>query len=361
MDQTTPQPSRHPSPTAKANKLAHLIFERPDLGAAERFLTDFGLTIVERTPLRLLARAADRSPYCYRVHKADAPRFVGIGLLVGSRAELDGLARLAGASVPGSILLPGGGEQVVLRDPSGFTVEAIWNQEQVEPLPVRGPMTMNLGGEHLRVNTGQRAVLAAPEILRLGHVVLDFADYQATVGWYTRHFGLIPSDVQLLADGSPLVAFLRLDLGDNPADHHSIAMTQGLWPAYNHSAFEVTDADAVGMGQRVLRDKGYRHWWGIGRHILGSQIFDYWNDPWDAKHEHYCDGDVFTDNAPTGLHPATLDGLWQWGPELPVAFVKPEFSTRNARLAWHYLFHTPDLTVRKLAAMARLTAGSRNR
>lgn len=102
-----------------------------------------------------------------------------------------------------------------------------------------------------------------PRVLELGRFVLDFADYQKTVGWYTEHFGLIPSDVQLLPDGSPLVAFLRLDLGDTPADHHSIAAAQGLWPEYNHSAYEVTDADAVGVevGGLVLRDQGYRHAW----------------------------------------------------------------------------------------------------
>ena len=27
----TPQPARHPAPTVKAQRLAHLIFERPDL------------------------------------------------------------------------------------------------------------------------------------------------------------------------------------------------------------------------------------------------------------------------------------------------------------------------------------------
>ena len=52
---------------------------------------------------------------------------------------------------------------------------------------------------------------------------------------------------------------------------------------YGHSSFEVVDADAVGMGQRVLLKRGWRHAWGIGRHILGSQIFDYWEDPWGAS------------------------------------------------------------------------------
>ena len=130
-----------------------------------------------------------------------------------------------------------------------------------------------------RVNGTQRPPVAPPEVIRLGHVVLELADYQATCAWYTQHFGFIPSDVQVLPDGSPAVAFMRLDLGDTPADHHTLALAQGFAPTHSHSAFELVDADAVGMGQRVLRERGWKHAWGIGRHILGSQIFDYWQDP----------------------------------------------------------------------------------
>mgnify|MGYP002260725590 CR=1 FL=1 len=53
----------------------------------------------------------------------------------------------------------------------------------------------------------------------------------------------------------------------------------GLEDKYEHSAYEVVDLDAVGQGQQVLRAKGHKHLWGIGRHVLGSQIFDYWFDP----------------------------------------------------------------------------------
>jgi catechol 2,3-dioxygenase-like lactoylglutathione lyase family enzyme len=358
MHQRTPQPARHPNPTTKATKLAHLVFNRPDLDATEVYLRDFGLTIVHKSDELLLARAADSSPYCYRVHRSPEPGFVGLAFLLDTRAELEALSTLPGASPITESPFPGHGEQVTLTDPSGFTVEALWNQQTTDPISVRAPMTMNWGGQHPRVNLTQRPTHEPPQVLRLGHVVLDFADYQRTAGWYTEHFGLIPSDVQLLPDGSPLVAFMRLDLGDTPADHHTLAMTQGLWPAYNHSAFEVTDADAVGVGQRVLRERGYRHAWGIGRHILGSQIFDYWDDPSGDTHEHYCDGDVFTADIPTGHHPARLGALSQWGPELPVAFVKPKLSLRTARLALHHLRRTPDVTARKIASMARLTTDS---
>ena len=31
--------------------------------------------------------------------------------------------------------------------------------------------------------------------------------------------------------------------------------------------------------------------WGLGRHVLGSQVYDYWSDPWGRVHEHWADSD----------------------------------------------------------------------
>lgn len=191
-------------------------------------------------------------------------------------------------------------------------------------------------------------------MLRLGHVAIEVADFQVTCGWYTQHFGFIPSDVQVLPDDSPAVVFLRLDLGDTPADHHTMAMAQGFMPKYSHSAYELVDADAVGMGQRILRERGWKHAWGIGRHILGSQIFDYWQDPWGNKHEHYCDGDVFTADAPMGVHPVSREAMSQWGQIMPSSFTRPTLSPSDLKALMHHLRHSPDLTLRKLMTLAKL-------
>jgi len=352
---STPQPARHPDPTAKAQRLAYLIWERPDLDRAEAFLNAFGLVTVERTADALHLRAAAAAPFCYVVRRATAARFAGFALEVGGRAELEKLSRVNGASSIEPLSAPGGGAVVRLRDPSGFCVEAVHGQASYPALPVRHALIANTADAVPRVNGGQRPPVAPPDVLRLGHIVLEVADYQATSGWYTRHFGFIPSDVQVLPDGSPAVAFLRLDRGDVPSDHHTLALGQGFAPRFNHSAYEVVDLDAVGMGQRVLREKGYRHAWGIGRHLLGSQVFDYWNDPWGDKHEHYCDGDVFTADAPTGVSAASGASLSQWGPPLPASFIRPKASFANLADGIRHLYRSPDLSVRKLLMMARLT------
>src|ERR1700758_2577512 len=45
---TTSQPCRADHPTVRATALTYLIFERPDLDVAARFLTDFGLRVAAR-------------------------------------------------------------------------------------------------------------------------------------------------------------------------------------------------------------------------------------------------------------------------------------------------------------------------
>lgn len=350
----TPQPAICPNPTARALALAHLIFERPDLTQAEQFLIDFGLLRSARSDDLLYLRGTSAAPYCYRIHRGERARFLGMGFAVAHQSELEALSKLPGASPVEPIRHPGGGEQVVLTDPSGFRVEVIHAQSAVDELPRRDPIHFNSAGASPRINGTQRPPARPPDVIRLGHCVLEVADYQATSAWYTQHLGLIPSDVQVLPDGSPAVCFFRLNLGDRPADHHTLALAQGFMPLYSHSAFEVVDADAIGMGQRVLREKGWRHAWGIGRHILGSQIFDYWNDPWGAKHEHYCDGDLFTADHPTGVHPVSREAMAQWGPPMPASFTKPKLTPSALWALLHNLRRSPDLNVRKLITLAKL-------
>jgi catechol 2,3-dioxygenase-like lactoylglutathione lyase family enzyme len=350
----TPQPARHLDPTVEATALAYLIFERPDLDAAERFLCDFGLALGSRSEDTLYLRGTSPTPYCYRIERAKSARFVGFGLSVGSRAALDALSRLPGASPVQAAPHPGGGECVALTDPSGFIVEAIHGRHAADALPRRAPLSWNVGDVPRRINDTQRPPLAAPEVMKLGHLVLEAADFQATCAFYTQHFGFIPSDVQVLPDGSPAVVFLRLDLGDTPTDHHTLAIAQGFMPAYSHSAYELVDVDAVGIGQQVLRERGWKHAWGIGRHILGSQIFDYWQDPWGAKHEHYCDGDLFTAGVPMGVHPVSRDAMSQWGPAMPSTFTRPTLTPGNVAALIRNLRRSPDLSLKKLITLARL-------
>jgi catechol 2,3-dioxygenase-like lactoylglutathione lyase family enzyme len=332
------------------------MFERPDLDKAERFLTDFGLRTAARDDARgqLFMRGIGPAPFCCVIRKAAKPRFVGLALGVDSVGDLRALACLPGASGVESMSSPGGGQRVSLTDPSGFEVHAIFGQEAVAPFPRRAPLLFNSADCVTRINGTQRSPAGPPEVIRLAHVVLELANFQGTCAWYTQHFGFIPSDVQVLPDGSPAVVFLRLDRANTPTDHHSLALAQGFLPKHSHTAYELLDADAVGMGQRVLRERGWRHAWGIGRHILGSQIFDYWLDPWGDKHEHYCDGDLFTADQPTGIHPVSREAMSQWGEVMPRSFTKPKLTPAAIAALVRNLRRSPDLSLAKLRMLAKI-------
>ena len=65
----------------------------------------------------------------------------------------------------------------------------------------------------------------------------------------------------------------------------------------------------------------YDHMWGIGRHLLGSQVYDYWCDPWGRCHERWADTDRL--NAANGGHLLSAEEGFQsqWGERPPERFI----------------------------------------
>jgi catechol 2,3-dioxygenase-like lactoylglutathione lyase family enzyme len=155
-------------------------------------------------------------------------------------------------------------------------------------------------------------------VKRLGHSVLDVKNFRESEAWYKSRFGLITSDqINLGSPDRAFGAFLRCDRGSLPSDHHTIFLLGTGEPRFNHAAYEVADFDDLMCGHDWLKEKGRRHEWGVGRHILGSQIFDYWRDPWGHTVEHWTDGDLL--DAAWGSRTAAIQDLLgtQWGPPPP--------------------------------------------
>lgn len=321
-ERALPHPVRRlerPDALVKARSLAFLMFDKPDLAAVEAFLTDFGMTRVSRTAQQLTMRGSEGAPCIYLARQGRRSRYVGAAFTVDGEAELAHLVAHAGARrlPPGSI--PGGGQGVELADPAGHLLWLVAGQVPLDALPLRAPLhpLTNGPGLNRRVNATIRPPLEPAAISRLGHVVLQTVDFATMADWYMRHLGVIPTDVQYLADGTPNLCFFRLDLGETPADHHTLVLAGGIEDKYEHSAYEVLDLDALGQGHNVLRANGHRHMWGIGRHMLGSQLFDYWYDPDGMEFEHYTDGDLFTADHETHYVPLDMAGIWTWGDDVP--------------------------------------------
>lgn len=321
---------QRPQPMGRAVELAFLMWEKKDLAKTQRFLEDFGMRTVSHSDTRLVARGYGSAPALYLAKRGQRNAFVGAAFVMDPACDLALYRKEFGAVDLDPAEIPGGGRGVELRDPAGRALWLLQGQTRLDPLPAREPVTAqaNTTGRLARVNQPLRTPVAPAQVLRLGHFVLQTVDFMALAQWYMRVLGLIPSDVQYLADGTPNLAFCRLDLGDQPADHHTLVFVGAIEEKYEHSAYEVVDLDALGQGQQVLRAQGHRHMWGIGRHVLGSQLFDYWYDPDGFEMEHYADGDVFTADYETRYSPLTFGSIWAWGEDAP-ASMKPSKSPRN--------------------------------
>jgi catechol-2,3-dioxygenase len=337
-----------PPALGRAVELAFLRWEKRRLAPTEAFWRDFGFHIVSATPQRLVARGAGTAPCIAIAEAGREDRFVGSAFLMSSDTDLHRYVKQMGAQWLSPHQLPAGGSGVELTDPSGRSVWLLQDQKRVDALPLREAVasSTNTARATPRINRTVRTPIEPARVVRLGHVVLQTVDFERMAQWYLRVLGLIPTDVQYLADGSLSLAFCRLDLGDQPADHHTVVIVGGIEDKYEHSAYEVLDLDALGQGQQVLRAQGHRHMWGVGRHLLGSQLFDYWFDPDGFELEHYTDGDVFTADFETAYSRLEFGGIWAWGADAP-ASMKPKKNLRT-------LLHVLKLLRRKAITPQRL-------
>ena len=309
-------PGRAKNPVIKVRDLAWLEFEKPDLAASERFAHAFGFATVSRTADELILRGTEGGGPCVIVRKGARSRFQAVAFDAGDAQDV---LRLADATGTTAAKLPEnlGGLGVDLADPGGLRVRVVADLHRHEDLPAQRPRTFNVGTAAARTNDTQRPPREPARIQRLGHVVLETASFQRALDWYLDNLGLIVSDF-LYYEGQrergPTMSFIRCDQGMTPTDHHTLAMTLGPSNRYVHSAYQVLDLDALAAGGEYLRDSGYHRSWGIGRHIQGSQIFDYWRDPDGFLVEHFTDGDLFDCTLEPGWAPMTASGLAQWGP-----------------------------------------------
>ncbi|WP_330252725.1 VOC family protein [Nocardia sp. NBC_00565] len=309
-------PGRARNPVVKVLDLAWLEFQKPDLERAETFAHAFGFTTAARTADELQLRGTDPGAPCVLIRRGAGSRFIGPAFRTADHADL---LRLAEATGIGPTPLPAavGGATVDLTDPSGLRVRVVADPHELPALPAQQPHIFNVGHEVVRANAMQRPPREPARVQRLGHVVVQTTKYRETLDWYLQNLGMIVSDFLFYPrqrQRGPAMSFIRCDRGSTPADHHTLALTLGPSNRYVHSAYQVADLDALAAGGEYLLDHGYRRSWGIGRHIQGSQIFDYWRDPDGFMVEHFSDGDMFDCTLEPGWAPMSASGLAQWGP-----------------------------------------------
>ena len=306
----------------KATDMAYGRLRAPDLDVMEEFLTRFGMVRSERTATALYMRGTDPAHHIHVTEKGE-PKFVGFAYYAESEDDLERLARAPGASVVEAIDEPGGGRRVRLTEPNGYQIEVVHGIATLPPIAARR-QRLNTGDDPLeRAGELMRLPKGPSHVKRIGHGVLMTPKFQETVAWFRETLGFICSD-DVYAGGTDNVigSFNRCDRGDGYVDHHVFFCLNHEQTGLNHLSFEVPDIDDVHMGHDYLESfRKYEHMWGIGRHVLGSQVYDYWSDPWGRVHEHWADSDRLNLANGSNLVAAEEALTSQWGQPIPEKFM----------------------------------------
>jgi catechol 2,3-dioxygenase-like lactoylglutathione lyase family enzyme len=310
-------------PIIRIKDIAWIRLRSPDLDLQEDYLRSFGLVRAERTDNALYMRGTDPVHHIHITEKGD-PAVLRIGFWAHSLEDLHKLAKQGeGASAVESIDEPGGGKRVRLKEHNGMEIEVVWGVDPVAPLPVETHI-LNAGYDKLaRPGKLLRVDHRPSQVKRIGHAVISTPEVEKSVAWAHRHLGIVASDdVHAEDDPSVLLAsFNRVDAGEAYVDHHVMMFGRHASSGLNHVSFEVQDIDDLATGHDALMQKyPDLHLWGLGRHTLGAQIFDYWRDPWGRVHEHWTDTDVLNNSHEYRRHPKSTGLHSQWGPQAPQAF-----------------------------------------
>lgn len=314
-------------------RLGHVCFEHTNSDEFDKFAVDFGLVAVEKEPGKTYYRGYGKDPYIYVATKSTSgtPRFNGPAFVAASQKEFDKAKVLPGAKLSSLHDAPGGGEMITFDRADDTQFHVLFGQTERNINPISAPSAIhesvgpaNTPFEKPRKGKFQRFHEGPALIHKLGHFGYVHRDFDSELKWYTDNFNFVPSDILHHWDfeNIDVMAFMHLDLGKQYSDHHIFFMQRAppeVKKTYlHHSSYEVEDFDTQLIGHEWLAKKGWKSVWGVGRHVLGSQIFDYWHDPSGFKIEHYADGDLVNMDTPTKRD--VVGPLSVWGPEIPKDF-----------------------------------------
>lgn len=238
-------------------RLGYVALNVTDLAKSTAFYRDMvGLTVTESGD-DLTALRCSQDHHNMLLYPAPQPGLKRIGFELESRRDLD-----------------------VARDYMlglGLAIEEV-SADELKRLRTVAAFRIRIPGSGLcleyfvqMMHLAQAYLPTVAKIERLGHVVLNVADFDGALQWLTGKLGFVISD---FVPG--FAAFLRCF--PNPL-HHSMAILTGTEDHLNHVNFMVTDIDDVGRGMNRMKKNDIEIVFGPGRHQPSESIFLYWLDP----------------------------------------------------------------------------------
>jgi len=302
--------------------LHHVSFTVPDIEKTHQFAEDFGLRTVERSDDHFVMQTGGGDAWCYKAESGERG-FSALGFLVDSESDLEDAVKQHGASAVRELDTPGGGLGVTLTNSEGLKVDLVFGIEGDTPQEVLPELRLNTPALRTRFAEPQSARPLGPaNLYRLGHLGLYVKDYKTSAEWFQKTLGLRVSDAMHVPHDpeQTVVAFLRIDRGEEWVDHHSVFLAQSDKTDLHHISFEAQDYEAQARAHRWLLARGWELNWGIGRHPLGCHVFDTWFDPDRYRFETFTDTDLLNSGHQTGHHDISKHEMDAWSSEPPEAY-----------------------------------------
>ncbi len=312
---TAQAPSRRPGVLA-VHSVDRFVFTVPDLAEAKRFYEAFGLEVRahgDRLDLHTFGH-----PHCWAsIHEAGERKqlqYVSYGIFAEDLPAFEARVRALGAAIEPHPLAAaiGRGDGLWLRDPDGIAT-------QLRVAPKVSPSAKTRPSPTAAVPPGQGAAPSRSRVRPvrpryLSHILRFSPDVPRMVAFGHEVLGLRLSD-----HSGDVIAFTHTPHG---SDHHLVAFAKSHAPGLHHSSWDVGSVNEVGLGAEQMRNAGWSQGWGVGRHVLGSNYFNYVRDPWGSFCEYSCDIDFVPADLdwPAADHDPQ-DSLYVWGPALPEDFI----------------------------------------
>jgi len=272
-----------------------LIFGVEDLDGAMRYLSDYGLRRIESAPSGATFEAQDGTSAVVRLASdkglaspmAPSPNLREAVYGVADRAALERI----GAELGRDREVRQGSDGVLhSTDADGYPIAFQVTIRRALAVPQdAGNYPGCAPGRALNLVAAVDDAIIRPSTL--SHFVLFTHDAAQAEKFYQERLGFRTVDY-----------FIGLGPFMRPAgtfEHHTLFLVQV--PAHaplgvQHFTFHLSSANALLKAGWEFCRKGYKSFWGPGRHILGSNFFWYFNSPFGGLMEFDADMDRHDDN-----------------------------------------------------------------
>jgi Glyoxalase/Bleomycin resistance protein/Dioxygenase superfamily len=160
------------------------------------------------------------------------------------------------------------------------------------------PVEVNLSNINVRINTiKDRNMDRIAKPLRIGHVVWSIPENMKgkASDFYLNRLGFRMTD-----RSKDLGDFMRVP---GRTDHHNIFLLhRANQNRFDHVAFEVHDFDELMVGGHHMTNRGWKAVTRPGRHMVGSNLFWYFQTPCGGKTEFFNDIDIMDDDWVPQVH-----------------------------------------------------------